>query len=179
MSRHVNIPPVTSGDSIVMSDSLNTLGADGNTLTIVVAGETDGDYEAWGQATLAANALNILSIRPNGLTTNQTGETITAANTSLSCAVVTAWDIANGQQAGATTVVTFHFLLTSKSGRVRTLIFTSRYNPTGASSRYATGQLEWTATATALTSIVLNADNGMVAASSGTFIRLRKLGSTT
>jgi hypothetical protein len=162
-----------------MADSLNTLGSDGNTLTITVDGETDGDYEMWGQATLAANALNVLSIRPNGLTTNQTGETVTAANTSLSCAVVTAWDIANGQQAGATTVVTFHALLTSKSGRIRSCKFSARYNPTGSSSRLATGQLEWTATATALTSIVLNADNGLVAASNGTFIRLRKLGNTT
>lgn len=142
MSGYTNIPPGAEGSYV-------TLAAPAANLTITgLNGETDGDYEIFGQIISVATAGSENYIfMPNGLATNA----VSATNSSSGALTFPAdYAFLNIGLVSASEGFSFHILFTSKTGHLRYFEATAYRDISVRQDFFTTGR--WTDTTTTVTS---------------------------
>ncbi len=161
------------------NDSITTLVADAQNLDITgLVGATDGDYEFWYDLIAlkkTGGVNNVLSLQPENLDTNQTGEIMGSAGGTAFGADTTIMSLGTNTDTGDHHVMG-HGYLTSKAGRNRFFQCTSQYI-TAVQIQFQTAVI-WTGTATAITKLRWNSTlvDGLL---TGSYVRLRRLRNVT
>jgi hypothetical protein len=154
------------------SDSLVTLGAEGQDLTISgLNGNVDGDYLVNFYLDGSVHNPGVISLRPNGLTTNQLGSGIVIypGGPFMDTGAIM-------EMIGSAGTQTFQgqFCFTSKTGRPRFLTGSVNSNRSGdLQTNFFSGV--WTDTTTNVTSLVIHCANANGFEATTTLARVRKL----
>jgi hypothetical protein len=160
-------------------DSITAQSIAGQDLSITgLDGDADGDYEFEGQLLLTGSASgNHVTMRPNGVATDQVSTFLYASGVGVASAVDTLlyMDFPTNT---ADSVMTVKGTMTSKTGRNRIYTCVGAGRLTDGSGHMTNIIGYWTDTATAITSLVVHSDiaSGLKA---GSYIRLRKLRNLT
>ncbi len=163
--------------ALASNDSITTLVAPAQDLDITgLAGDTDGDYEMWWSLIAVANAGNVVTLQPQQLATNQSGEALISAGGTPAGADLTDMRLGTNNDAGNDHTMVGHGYLTSKSGRTRFFQCVNNYT-TSVNIQFNT-TVQWTGTATIITNLRFHSSIA-VGLGTGSFVRLRKMRNVT
>ncbi len=163
--------------ALTSNDVIATLVAPASNLDISsLAGDTDGDYEFWYDLLVLKNAANTITLQPNQLATNQSGEALYSAGGIPGGQDETTMHMGANTDAANDIHIVGHGFLTSKSGRLR--FFQCQSNYTTAVKITWISSATWDDSATVITNLRFHSSisSGLL---TGSFVRLRKMRNVT